>query len=329
LAIEFECGECTNNKDFSFNLFLDPQRHCKPQDNDLTGMPIRFCASRSSPLIPPPTVIKALLLIAFLICGVTANAPISARPNPFAKVSKMIDKTESSVLGELKETISQQKDEIAKLQQQIKLSGSKSSSSHGGHGGGEVNAKDVANYLEEPFYTTSLRRVGWLGIFLASLSFTALIMNNFEHTLEKHIELSYFVPLLAGHGGNTGGQTVGTILSGMSAGIVQRKHAARIIMKEALAGVLSGCILGLVVGPVAHKVMGISYHVTMVLFLTMPLLSTIASTLGAIIPFVCVWFGLDASVIAAPAMTSIVDVTGLLAYFVIAQQVFRLFEVEF
>ncbi|CAJ1953434.1 unnamed protein product [Cylindrotheca closterium] len=240
----------------------------------------------------------------------------------------MTGKTESSVLGELKEKILEQKAEIEKLKQQLK-GPAKSSGGHGGHGGGDVSEEDIANYLDEPFYTTSLKRVGWLGIFLASLSFTAIIMNSFEHTLEKHIELSYFVPLLAGHGGNTGGQTIGTLLSALSAGTVQPKHAAKVIFKEALAGVLSGMILGVIVGPVAYKLMGISYHVTTVLFLTMPLLSTVAATLGATIPFVCIWFGLDPSVIAAPAMTSLVDVSGLLGYFVIANQVFKLYGLEF
>ncbi|KAL3937533.1 MAG: hypothetical protein SGBAC_007376 [Bacillariaceae sp.] len=239
----------------------------------------------------------------------------------------MTGKTESSVLGELKEKIRQQKAEIETLKQQLKPTKSQAGG-HGGHGGGEVSEEDIANYLGEPFYATSLKRVGWLGIFLASLSFTAIIMNSFEHTLEKHIELSYFVPLLAGHGGNTGGQTVSTVLSALSAGTVQRKDAPRIILKEALAGILSGVLLGLVVGPVAYKLMGISSHVTTVLFFTMPLLSTIAATLGAIIPFTCLWCGLDPSVIASPAMTSAVDVTGLLSYFVIANRVFKLFGLE-
>jgi len=281
-------------------------------------------------LRPTAVIFKALLLISIFSSGATAitSAGVSSLSS-VATFSKMTGKTDSSVLGELKETIRQQKSEIEKLQQQLKQQApAKSSGSHGGHGGGEVSEDDVANYLEEPFYTTSLKRVGWLGVFLASLSFTAIIMNSFEHTLEKHIELSYFVPLLAGHGGNTGGQAVGTVLSALSAGTVQRKDAARVVCKELLAGVLSGTILGLIVGPVAYKVMGISYHVTTVLFFTMPLLSTIAASLGAMIPFMCIWCGLDPSVIAAPAMTSIVDVSGLLSYFVIANQVFKLFGLE-
>jgi magnesium transporter len=131
--------------------------------------------------------------------------------------------------------------------------------------------------------------------------------------------------LLAGHGGNTGGQTVGTVLSALSAGAVTQKDAYRIIGKEALSGLVIGCLLGLAVGAVAHVGMGISVHVATVVACTLPVMSTIAATLGSAIPFGCVFLGLDPSVIAAPAMTSFVDVTGLLAYFLLANYIFSLF----
>ena len=56
--------------------------------------------------------------------------------------------------------------------------------------------------------------------------------------------------------------------------------------------------------------------------------STIAATLGSTIPFVCGALGLDPSVIAGPAMTIFVDVSGLMSYFLIANQVFRLYGIE-
>lgn len=42
----------------------------------------------------------------------------------------------------------------------------------------------------------------------------------------------------------------------------------------------------------------------------------------------CVWLGLDPAVIAAPAMTSFVDVTGLLCYFLLANKIFAMFGME-
>lgn len=243
---------------------------------------------------------------------------------------------DSAVLAELKETIRKQAQEIEFLRSKQQISSTtattksatSSSTGHGSHGSVEPSEEDVAKYLKQPFYQTSFTRVGWLGLFLCSLSATAVIMNTFEHTLEKHIELSYFVPLLAGHGGNTGGQTIGTILSALSSGAIQRKDATRVVCKEAMAGILSGLVLGSIVSPIAYQVLGVSFPVATVLFFTMPLVSTIASTLGSLIPFLCLFLGLDPSVIAAPAMTSFVDVCGLMSYFLIANQIFKAFGME-
>jgi len=153
------------------------------------------------------------------------------------------DKAAGSVLRELKETVRRQASEIENLkkqllnkskQQQQKVGGA----GHGGHGAGagDKSPEELSEYLHLPFYKVASTRVGWLGLFLVSLSMTALIMNGFEDTLEKQLELAYFVPLLAGHGGNTGGQAVGTVLSAFSAGALTVKDAPKIIPKEAASG---------------------------------------------------------------------------------------------
>jgi cation transporter-like permease len=266
----------------------------------------------------------------------TASSSVSAfKRTSFLKMPPQAGNivNDSTVLKELKDTIREQAKEIETLKGKLKntLLSTKqvAAASHGGHGaGGDASPEEVADYLKEPFHKISLSRVGWLGIFLASLSMTAVIMNSFEHTLEKQIELAYFVPMLAGHGGNTGGQAVGTILSALSSGAVKAKDAPKVIMKEAMSGIMSGIILGTFVSPIAHYGMGISLHVSTVLFFTMALVSTIAATLGSAIPFFCVFFGLDPSVIAGPAMTSFVDVIGLMSYFLIANYIFGLFGLE-
>ena len=248
-------------------------------------------------------------------------------PRSTSNVSKSGD--DSAVLRELKETIRKQAADIEALKKKHGV-GSKAVESvgHGGGHGGGAPADDISSYLTKTFLQIAFQRVGWLSLFLMSLSLTALIMNGFEHTLSRQIELAYFVPLLAGHGGNTGGQTVGTVLSALSSGTVTVKDAPRVILKEAMSGLTVGCILGALLGPVAHYIMGISVHVATVVLCTLPLVSTIAGTLGSSIPFACVALGLDPSVIAGPAMTSFVDVSGLMSYFLIANQIFALFGLE-
>lgn len=236
----------------------------------------------------------------------------------------------SSVLRELKETIKSQAAEIEQLKKVLtatkKLTGGHA---HGGHHGAAADSEDaILEYKLKPFYSIAYERVGWLALFLLSLSFTAIIMNGFEHTLSKQIELAYFVPLMAGHGGNTGGQAVGTVLSALSAGVITREDSVKVITKEALSGLVMGLMLGAIVGPISHYVMGISQHVSTVVSVTFPLLSTIAAFLGSSLPFLCVMLGLNPAVIAAPAMTSFVDVSGLLCYFLIANKIFQLFGLE-
>jgi cation transporter-like permease len=249
----------------------------------------------------------------------------------------------SSVLLELKETIRRQAAEIALLKQQhgdnAILNGygkaavaaaaqpPVSLSSHHG-GGGEVSMEQLRLYLDRPFYDICRQRVGWLGLFMISLSGTAVIMSGFEHMLASQVELAFFVPFLAGHGGNTGGQAVGTVLSALSAGVVTASDAPRVIRKEALSGLAMGLVLGSIVGPVAHYGMGISMPVATVIVCTIPIVSTIAATLGSAIPFCCLALGLNPSVIAAPAMTSLVDVSGLLSYFWIATQLLSFYGIH-
>lgn len=259
-------------------------------------------------------------------------------------------------------------------------------------GGSGAAGPAVGNYNTTSVGTLVLNRGGWLNVFLLSLSLTSVVMSGFEHTLEKHIELAYFVPLLIGHGGNAGGQTVGAVLGAMSGGqacpttrqthrppithasppfrlpiahpdheplntradhpmqtttpsatalsslarhppvtrpfaqVSQRDWAA-VIAKECLTGLGAGTLTCAAVLPLL-AVMKISRHVSAAILVTLPILTVFASGLGAALPFAVSALGADPTIIAAPAMTTLVDVGGLLAYFIIARLVFAAFGVK-
>lgn len=141
----------------------------------------------------------------------------------------------------------------------------------GGGGGGNVN-NFIGNYNDDSVGQLILERGGWLAVFLISLSLTSVVMSEFEHTLAEHIELSYFVPLLIGHGGNAGGQTVGTVLGALSAGDVHLADWPRVVLKECLAGLGAGTITCGAMLPLLH-VMKISKHVSTVVLITLPVLT--------------------------------------------------------
>jgi len=194
-------------------------------------------------------------------------------------------------------------------------------------GSGASAAGLVGDYSKATLTSLIINRGGWLAVFLLSLSLTSVVMSGFEHTLAEHIELAYFVPLLIGHGGNAGGQTVGAVLGGLSAGQIAPKDWASIICKEALAGLGAGTLTCVAVVPLL-RIMKISIHVSAAILVTMPVLTVLASSLGAALPFAVLALGADPAVVAAPAMTTLVDVGGLLAYFMIARVVFGAFGVQ-
>jgi len=241
-----------------------------------------------------------LLLLTALdnsVLAINGPAAFIAKKSSVNMAVKTNNNNESSALRELKDTIKTQAAEIDRLKKELlsKKDGvvvaakKKVSAPSGGHAhGGAPDNEDILDYKDKSSFSIACERVPWLALFLFSLSFTALIMNGFEHTLSKQIELAYFVPLMAGHGGNTGGQAVGTVLSALSAGVITRQDAARVIGKEAASGLIMGLTLGTMVGPISHYLMGISKHVSTVVSVTFPLLSTIAAFLGSSLPFVCV-----------------------------------------
>lgn len=51
---------------------------------------------------------------------------------------------------------------------------------------------------------------------------------------------SFFVPLIMGHGGNTGSQTVSTVIRALALNQVPGKDTKRVLWKEAIAGGIMG-----------------------------------------------------------------------------------------
>jgi len=144
-----------------------------------------------------------------------------------------------------------------------------------GNGGGASSgsASDLlGNYNDDSVWQLIVERGGWLAVFLISLSLTSVVMSEFEHTLAEHIELSYFVPLLIGHGGNAGGQTVGTVLGALSAGDVKLADWPRVVAKECLAGLGAGTLTCGAMIPLLYAIK-ISKHVSAIVLITLPVLT--------------------------------------------------------
>src|SRR5204862_119678 len=91
--------------------------------------------------------------------------------------------------------------------------------------------------LEEPYLRAgplrlARKRIVWLLLLFAAEAYTGTVLRHFEDELQRVVALTFFIPLLIGTGGNTGSQTVTTVIRAMAVGEVQFRDLFRVWRKE-------------------------------------------------------------------------------------------------
>ncbi|MDX1663593.1 MAG: magnesium transporter [Candidatus Promineifilaceae bacterium] len=186
--------------------------------------------------------------------------------------------------------------------------------------------------LASPYFSVSVsevvrKRIIWLMfLFVASL-LSSTVISTFEGMLGEVLVLMSFVPLITGTGGNAGSQTVTTIIRAIAVEEVRQNDVGRAWRREAAVGIVLGLLLGLVgavVGLLTATFKGQTALVGAVIGLTLPLVVVWANTVATLVPIIAERLDIDPTVISAPMITTIVDATALLIYFLIARSVLGL-----
>lgn len=180
-------------------------------------------------------------------------------------------------------------------------------------------AEQEADYGRESILDIARDRTGWLVAFCVGLLLAALVVEQFEDVLERHVELSFFVPLIMGHGGNTGSQSVTTVIRALALKQITNRDIPRVVLKEAGAGCMMGAILGLAILGFSCVWSGISTQVGATVAIALPLVSAWANGLGALFTLLADRYRFDPAVTSVPLVTTIVDSTGLVLYFFVAK----------
>jgi magnesium transporter len=173
-------------------------------------------------------------------------------------------------------------------------------------------------YFSVPMRSVVSRRVGWLLLLFVAETFTGTVLRLFESELAAVVALSFFIPLLIGTGGNTGAQTVSTLIRGLALGEVQTKDLWRVLSRELFSGLLIGTLLGLVAFGRA-LLWGTGINMAITVGFAILAICTWANTIGSLIPLVAHRFKIDPATVSAPLITTLVDATGLAIYLGIAK----------
>jgi magnesium transporter len=172
-------------------------------------------------------------------------------------------------------------------------------------------------FATRPFRNVRLR-FNWLLLMFVTETFTGTVLRHYESELAKVVALSFFIPLLIGTGGNSGSQTVTTIVRGLAVGEIRLRDFGRVLFREGGSGVVLGLMLGLV-GFGRALLWGSNVPLAMTVGVSILAICAWANTVGSMIPMLATMFKIDPTVMSAPLIATLVDATGLIIYFTIAK----------
>ena len=173
-------------------------------------------------------------------------------------------------------------------------------------------------YLEISPWTLWKKRSVWLLLLFVAEAYTSSVLQHFEEALESAIALAFFIPLLIGTGGNSGTQITSTLVRSMALGEVRLRDMGRVIRKEVSTSLLIALTLGLA-GCLRAWMMGIGMEITLIVNLTLVCITLWSAVVSSVIPMVLKRIGIDPAVVSAPFIATLIDGTGLIIYFKIAQ----------
>lgn len=205
-----------------------------------------------------------------------------------------------------------------------------------------------APYLEVSFWSMVRKRGGWLAVLFLGEMLTATAMGSFEDEIARATVVALFVPLIISSGGNSGSQGTSLIIRSLALQELRLRDWWKVAYREIRTGLALGTFLGAVGFCRIALWQGLSHaphigeffrqklpdgttaataygpHWLLVgttVFLSLIGVVTWGSLSGSMLPFILRKLGFDPATSSAPFVATLVDVTGLVIYFMVAKTV--------
>jgi len=188
-----------------------------------------------------------------------------------------------------------------------------------------------APYLDVSFPSMIKKRGVWLSVLFLGEMLTATAMGHFEDEIARAVVLAMFVPLIISSGGNSGSQASTLIVRSLALTELRLRDWFRVLRRELQSGATLGAWLGLIGFcrvTLWHKLGLFDYGPHYLLVAATVWISLIGvvcfgTITGSMLPFLLRRLGLDPATSSAPFVATLVDVTGLVIYFVVAALILR------
>ena len=172
-------------------------------------------------------------------------------------------------------------------------------------------------YFETSVFKHAKSRIVWLLVLMLSSAITGGIITNYENAFAAIPLLVAFIPMIMDTGGNCGSQSSTLIIRGLATDELELKDVFKILWKEIRVAVIVGITLTIVNGLrifIQYKDIQLAITVGLSIVVTVIL----SKSIGCLLPLLAKKLKLDPAIMAAPLITTIVDILSILVYFQIA-----------
>lgn len=170
---------------------------------------------------------------------------------------------------------------------------------------------DVESEALSSLWSALRTRAPWLLVNLTIGFFSAFLVSLFEGTLTEVALLAAFMPIIAGHGGNTGCQTTTLVVRGLALGEIYRRDVKELVLKELGFGLFYGTLAGLLTGGLAYLLTHNAWMAGIVM-VAMVLNIVCAGFAGSMIPMGLKALKVDPALASTVWLTTFTDWIGFL-----------------
>lgn len=164
-----------------------------------------------------------------------------------------------------------------------------------------------------PVFKTARRRAIWLGINLITAFIAASVIGMFQDTIDKVVALAVLMPIVAGMGGNAGGQALTLVIRGMALGQISSTNLRWLLSRELAVGFMNGVLWALLVALIAY----LWFHdpiIALVIGSAMVINLSVAVIVGASLPVILKSMDIDPALAGTIILTTISDVVGFFSF---------------
>jgi len=188
-----------------------------------------------------------------------------------------------------------------------------------------------APYTQVGLWSMIRKRGGWLSALFLGEMLTATAMSFFQGEIARAVVLALFVPLIISSGGNSGSQAASLIIRALALRELRLRDWFRVFRREFVSGLALGFLLGvigffrIVLWQHLHLTNYGDHYLLLGFTVWASLIGVVmfGTLAGSMLPFILRRLGFDPAASSAPFVATLVDVTGLCIYFLVALVILR------